>query len=59
MLGIVRPNRDKPMNRARRIAIIIDLPLRFILALIGFTFGGWIGWSGMVLNLLKVIGVIH
>jgi hypothetical protein len=38
---------------------LIDLPLRFIAALIGFTFGGWIGWSGIVLVLLKVIGVIH
>jgi hypothetical protein len=36
-----------------------SLPLRFVLALIAFTFGGWIGWSGIVLVLLKVIGVIH
>ena len=39
--------------------LLIDLPRRFILALIAFTFGGWIGWSGIVLVLLKVIGVIH
>jgi hypothetical protein len=39
--------------------LLIDLPLRFILALIAFTFRGWIGWSGIVLVLLKVIGVIH
>ena len=39
--------------------LLIDLPLRSILALIAFTFRGWIGWSGIVLVLLKVIGVIH
>jgi hypothetical protein len=39
--------------------LLIDLPLRFIFALISFTFRGWIGWSGIVLVLLKVIGVIH
>ena len=39
--------------------LLIDLPLRFIFALISFTFRGWIGWSGIVLILLKVIGVIH
>jgi hypothetical protein len=39
--------------------LLIDLPLRFILALIAFTLRGWIGWSGIVLILLKVIGVIH
>jgi hypothetical protein len=39
--------------------LLIDLPIRFILALIGFTFFGWIGWAGIVLVLLRVIGVIH
>src|SRR5206468_1269388 len=39
--------------------LLIDLPLRFLFALISFTFRGWIGWSGIVLVLLKVIGVIH
>jgi hypothetical protein len=38
---------------------IIDLPFRFVFALIGFTFFGWIGWVGIVLIILKVIGVIH
>jgi len=38
---------------------IIDLPIRFVMALIGFTFFGWIGWVGIILVLLKVIGVIH
>ena len=36
-----------------------DLPLRFILALITFTFRGFGGWLGIVLVLLKVIGVVH
>ena len=38
---------------------LIDLALRFLFALLSFTFRGWIGWSGIVLVLLKVIGVIH
>ena len=38
---------------------LIDLPLRFLFALISFTFRGWIGWSGIVLVLLKVIGIIN
>src|SRR5437762_2433250 len=39
--------------------LLIDLPLRFLFALISVTFRGWIGWSGIVLVLLKVIGVIN
>src|SRR5260370_3111918 len=39
--------------------LLIDLPLRLLFALISFTFRGWIGWSGIVLVLLKVIGVIN
>ena len=38
---------------------VIDLPFRFVFALIGFTFFGWIGWLGIVLVLLRVIGIIH
>jgi len=38
--------------------LFVDLPLRFIFALISFTFRGWIGWSGIVLVILKVIGFI-
>ena len=38
---------------------LIDLPLRFLFALISFTFRGWIGWSGIVLVLLKVIDIIN
>jgi hypothetical protein len=37
---------------------IIELPFRFVAALIGFTFFGWIGWIGLVLIMLKVFGVI-
>jgi hypothetical protein len=37
----------------------MDLPFRFVFALIGFTFFGWIGWVGIVLILLKVIDIIH
>jgi hypothetical protein len=38
---------------------LIELPFRFIFALIGFTFRGWIGWVGIVLITLRIIGVIH
>jgi hypothetical protein len=38
---------------------LIDLPIRFIFALLGFTLGGWIGWLGIVLVLLRFFGVIH
>lgn len=47
------------MTASKILMLLIDLPLRFILALIAFTFSGWIGWSGIVLALLKVIGVVH
>jgi hypothetical protein len=39
--------------------LLIELLLRSIFALIALTFGRWIGWSGIVLVLLRVIGVIH
>ena len=38
---------------------ILELPLRFVIALLGFTFGGWIGWLGLVLVALRFFGVIH
>jgi hypothetical protein len=38
---------------------LIDLPIRFALALVGFTLGGWIGWLGIILILLRFLGVIH
>jgi hypothetical protein len=41
------------------LTLLIDLSLRFIFALIAFTFRGLIGWAGIVLVLLRVIGVIH
>jgi hypothetical protein len=37
----------------------IELPIRFIIALVRFTFGGWIGWLGLVLVSLRFFGVIH
>ena len=37
----------------------IDLPLRFVMAFLAFTFTGWIGWLGIVLVLLRVFGVIN
>ena len=38
---------------------LIDLPVRFIFAVVAFTFGGWIGWLGILLVILKLTGVIH
>lgn len=38
---------------------LIDLPVRFVFAVVAFTFGGWIGWLGILLVTLKLIGVIH
>ena len=38
---------------------LFELPIRFILALFGFTFFGWIGRLGIVLVLLRSFGVIH
>ncbi len=42
----------------RVLNFIIDLPFRFVFALVGFTFRGWIGWVGIVLIALKLFGVI-
>ena len=39
--------------------LILELPIRFVRALIGFTFFGWIGWAGLILLLLRLVGVIH
>ena len=38
---------------------LIDLSIRFIFALVGFTVGGWIGWLGIILVALRFFGVIH
>jgi len=38
---------------------LIDLPARFIFAVVAFTIGGWIGWLGIFLAILKLIGLIH
>jgi hypothetical protein len=37
----------------------LELPIRFVIAILGFTFGGWIGWLGIVLVVLRFFGVIH
>ena len=42
----------------KTLKFLIDLPFRFIHALIGFTFFGWIGWVGLILIGLKFFGVI-
>jgi len=47
------------MTLLKVLMFLIELPIRFILALIGFTFGGWIGWTGIILVLLRLMGVIH
>ena len=38
---------------------LVDLPIRFIFLLFGFTFFGWIGRIGIVLVVLRFFGVIH
>ena len=38
---------------------LIDLPIRFIFALVRFTLGGLIGWLGIILVSIKFFGVIH
>ena len=38
--------------------LFIDLPIRFILALLGFTFFGWIGRLGLILIALRFFNVI-
>ena len=43
----------------KTLMVVIDLPFRFVFALIGFTFFGLGGWVGIVVILLKVIGIIH
>jgi hypothetical protein len=42
----------------KTLKFLIDLPFRFVFAFLGFTFGGWIGWVGLVLIALKLFGVI-
>src|SRR5437868_5016444 len=49
----------QPLTAPKILMLLIDLPLRFISALIAFTFRGLGGWLGIVLVVLKVTGVIH
>jgi hypothetical protein len=43
----------------KTLKFLLDLPLRFVFALIGFTFLGWIGWAGLVLIGLRFFHVIN
>ena len=38
---------------------IIDLPIRFVIAFIRMILFGWIGWVGIALLILKLIGIIN
>jgi hypothetical protein len=42
----------------KALMFIIDLPFRFVFAFLGFTFGGWIGWVGLILIALRFFHVI-
>jgi hypothetical protein len=42
----------------KALMFIIDLPFRFVFAFLGFTFGGWIGWVGLILIVLRFFHVI-
>ena len=42
----------------KTLMFIVDLPFRFMFAFLGFTFGGWIGWVGIVLIALRFFRVI-
>jgi hypothetical protein len=42
----------------KTLLFIIELPFRFIVVLISFTFRGWIGWLGLILIGLKCFHVI-
>src|SRR6266700_1404294 len=42
----------------KTLKFIIDLPFRFVFALLGCTFCGWIGWVGLILIALRFFHVI-
>ena len=44
--------------KMKTLKFLIDLLFRFVAALIGFTFFGWIGWAGLVLITLRFFHVI-
>jgi hypothetical protein len=48
-----------PRPAMKGLLSLLDLPIRLILALIGFVVGGWIGWLGILLVVLRACGVIH
>lgn len=41
------------------LGFLIDLPIKFVFALVGFTIGGWVGRLGIVLVALRFFGVIN
>ena len=43
----------------KRLMFLVDLPFRFVAALLGFTFGGWIGRVGLILIALRFFHVIN
>ena len=43
----------------KTLMFLVDLPFRFLYALIGFTFGGWIGLVGLILIALRFFHVIN
>ena len=43
----------------KTLKFLVDLPFRFVAALIGFTFFGWIGWVGLILIALRFFHVIN
>ena len=46
------------VQKPNKLLFLLDLPFRFVFALIGFTFLGWIGWVGLILIGLKFFRVI-
>ena len=61
LLYLSNKHLENKMSKVRRITVmfLFDLPIRFIFALVGFTFSGWIGWVGIILLLLRIVGVIY
>jgi hypothetical protein len=50
--------KERMGSNRMNLKFIIDLPFRFVFALVGFTFFGWIGWVGIVLIVLKLFRLI-
>jgi len=54
-----RPKIFSPLNTVKILKFFIDLPFRFIFAFFAFTFGGLIGWVGLILSALRFFHVIN